>query len=276
MKDFGEDNRRPAWHGQVQLWDDWACYLGPVSQQTFHAHVASQIALGLDEPVTVQTSLKVEVRGRAVLIAPLTRHRVAPISSQVLLIYADPRGRLGRRLRACATKSLLAVPEFGDKLLSLWDRTNGLPGEGLILTALDAICPESSPPPLDTRVQKALTIIEEQSGKHIGAIAESQVDLSAGRLRELAQKELGASLAHFSLWRKLQRSISAAISGLDLAEAAYAGGFADQAHMARTFRRMLGLTLTDLIRPMRPGQEPWPPCIETDELAGPKREPPSV
>ncbi len=248
MKDFGEDNRRPAWHGQVQLWDDWACYLGPVSQQTFHAHVAGQIALGLDEPVTVQTSPEVEVRGRAVLIAPLTRHRVAPISSPVLLIYADPRGQLGRRLRACATKSLLPLPDFGDKLPTLWDSTDGLPAEGLILSALDTTCPEASPPPLDARVQRALTTLEEQSGKHIAGIAKSHFDLSAGRLRELAQKELGASLAHFSLWRKLQRSISAATSGLNLAEAAYAGGFADQAHMARTFRRMLGLTLTDLIK----------------------------
>ena len=37
-------------------------------------------------------------------------------------------------------------------------------------------------------------------------------------------------------------------SGASLAEAAYAGGFADQAHMARTFRKMLGVTLTDLVR----------------------------
>lgn len=249
MKDLGIDSLRPAWHGQLQLWDDWACYLGQVSQQTFHAHLAGQIALGLDEPVTVQTSAEVEVRGRAVLIAPLTQHRVAPISSPVLLIYADPRGRLGRRLRACATKSLLPVPSFGDKLTILWDRMDGLPTEDLILSALDTTCPEASPLPLDARVQKALTALETQSGKHIAGIAESHIDLSAGRLRELAQKELGASLAHFSLWRKLQRSLNAATSGLNLAEAAYAGGFADQAHMARTFRRMLGLTLTDLIKP---------------------------
>lgn len=241
------DNRRSVWHGRLQLWDDWACYLGPVSQQSFHAHLAAQLALGVDQPVAVETPADGELRDRALLVAPLMRHRIAPTLSDVLLIYADPRGRLGRRLRSCATQSVLALPGFGRALLESWDRRQGLPDERAIMTALDRRCPAANPPPLDARIQRALDALDDHGGKQIAEIARSRAGISAGRLRELAQKELGTSLAHFSLWRKLDRSFRAATSGSGIAEAAYAGGFADQAHMARTFRRMLGLTLTDLV-----------------------------
>lgn len=243
---------RSLWHGRLRLGDDWACYLGPVSQQTLHAHVAAQIAVGLSEAVTVQTAAFQEICGRAVLIPPLTRHRVVPVASLVLLIYADPRGRLGRMFRLRAAENIAAVPAFGAALLASWNRANGLPGEQEILAALNKAFPHAATQELDDRVQRALKALEEQRGRGIESIAGAHAGLSAGRLRELAQKELGTSLAHFSLWRKLQHSLRSATSGESLADAAYAGGFADQAHMARTFRKMLGLTLTDLIRTKDP------------------------
>ncbi len=140
----------------------------------------------------------------------------------------------------------VAVPEFGQALLAGWSSNESLPSEDVIMAALNKAFPDAATPPVDGRVARALKALEEQSGKDITVIAGTHAGLSAGRLRELAQRELGTSLTHFALWRKLEQSLRSATSGASPAEAAYAGGFADQAHMARTVRRMLGLTLSEL------------------------------
>jgi AraC-like DNA-binding protein len=49
-------------------------------------------------------------------------------------------------------------------------------------------------------------------------------------------------LSQWLLWRKLEQAALAISTGASLAEAAHAGGFADQPHFSRTMRRMFGLT----------------------------------
>lgn len=74
MEVVGPGSSRLAWHGRVELGDDWACYLGPVTQQSFHAHVAAQIAVGLNA-VTVQSAGLQDICGRAVLIPAFRANR---------------------------------------------------------------------------------------------------------------------------------------------------------------------------------------------------------
>lgn len=255
MQEVGRELQGGAWHGQLHFGEDWACYLGPITQQAFHAHVAVQIAVGLDESVTVQLGPRQAIESGAVLVAPLARHRVAPAASPVLLLYVDPRGRLGRTMRSRAVEAVVAVPEFGQALLAAWSSHESLPSEDIIMAALSQAFPDAATPPLDCRVARALTALEEQGGKGIATIGGTHAGLSAGRLRELAQRALGTSLAHFSLWRKLEQSLRSVAAGASLAEAAYAGGFADQAHLARTSRRMLGLTLSELAITRAPSTE---------------------
>ena len=78
--------------------------------------------------------------------------------------------------------------------------------------------------------------------------------LSDGRLVHAFRDSVGIPLRPYLLWRKLQRAVIAMARGEPLTRAAQSGGFADAAHMSRTFRRMFGMTASELQRSMaRPG-----------------------
>lgn len=83
------------------------------------------------------------------------------------------------------------------------------------------------------------------------AEAAREVGLSASRLRSLAREALGAPLSRWMLWRKLERSLRAVAGGARLVDAAAEGAFSDQAHLARTMRRMFGVTPREASRVLR-------------------------
>jgi AraC-like DNA-binding protein len=70
----------------------------------------------------------------------------------------------------------------------------------------------------------------------------AEVGLSPQRLRALARQQLGMSLARWRVWARLGRAAEELQSGSSLADAAITAGFADQAHLTRQMREMMGLT----------------------------------
>jgi AraC-like DNA-binding protein len=69
-----------------------------------------------------------------------------------------------------------------------------------------------------------------------------RVGLSPQRLRGLARTQLGMPLSRWRVWAQLRLAVEAVRAGRSLAEAAAASGFADQAHLTRWMREMMGLT----------------------------------
>ena len=59
---------------------------------------------------------------------------------------------------------------------------------------------------------------------------------------------VGLPLRRYLLWLRLQDAVQAIAAGAPLTDAAHAAGFADSAHLSRTFRRMFGITPSDLAR----------------------------
>jgi AraC-like DNA-binding protein len=54
--------------------------------------------------------------------------------------------------------------------------------------------------------------------------------------------ETGVSFRAYLLWLRLECALAAYVRGTSLTDAAHAGGFADSAHLSRTFKRMFGIT----------------------------------
>ena len=73
------------------------------------------------------------------------------------------------------------------------------------------------------------------------------VGLSPQRLRALARQQLGMPLARWRVWSRLRRAAEALQGGQSLADAAITAGFADQAHLTRQMREMMGLTPAALL-----------------------------
>jgi AraC-like DNA-binding protein len=88
--------------------------------------------------------------------------------------------------------------------------------------------------PLDTRTTSLL---------HLSTIA----GLSPSRFAHVFRASMGTPLRPFMRWLRLRRAARELVSGRSATHAAHVAGFADAAHLTRTFRRMLGGTPRILI-----------------------------
>lgn len=77
------------------------------------------------------------------------------------------------------------------------------------------------------------------------------VHLSPSRLRHLFVQETGTTYRGYVLWLRINRAVVEMMDGRSWTEAAHETGFADSAHLSRTFRRMFGISPAMLIREKR-------------------------
>jgi len=71
--------------------------------------------------------------------------------------------------------------------------------------------------------------------------AAAHINLSPSRARHLFVAHTGLPFKAYILWLRLERAVRLYADGASLTEAAHMAGFADSAHLSRTFRRTFGL-----------------------------------
>jgi AraC-like DNA-binding protein len=74
------------------------------------------------------------------------------------------------------------------------------------------------------------------------------VHLSPSRLRHVLVEETGTTFRGLVLWLRILRALEVVTEGRSWTEAAHRAGFADSAHLSRTFRRMFGVSPATLLR----------------------------
>ena len=72
--------------------------------------------------------------------------------------------------------------------------------------------------------------------------------LSPSRFRHLFVQETGAAFRAYVLWLRLNVAIECSMAGGSWTAAAHEAGFADSAHLTRTFKRMFGMNPATLVR----------------------------
>lgn len=231
------------WNGVAHIGEGWLIYRGVAADQHPHAHVAVQIALAEVGVVSVALDDGVIIEGDTIIIAPMTRHRLHATTSAVTLVYLEPRFAFAQQVLAAIDpdRAAQAPRDVADVLRQTdWDA----PDMSQIL--------EKGAEGLDGRLERMLAEAVRSSKPGTVARAAKASGLSPQRARALAQAQLGAPISRLLLWRKLERAGREIARGASLADAAAAGGFADQAHLARTMRRMFGVTPGDAAEPLRP------------------------
>ena len=105
------------------------------------------------------------------------------------------------------------------------------------------------PVKIDLRVNRVLKYVREKLGisddfslKTLAGIS----GLSQSHFMHIFTESVGVPLRPYILWLRLQRAACDLIDGSSVTSAAHSAGFSDGAHLTRTFRRMLGMTPTDL------------------------------
>ncbi len=241
----------PAGAVRIFFWRGRVLYLGPVDDLKVHTHHAVQAAVS---PLgTFEVGIgKETVHTQAVLVDSDRPHRLDSLGRNVAVFLIEPESRDAARLRRGC------LPSCGHHLI---DPNLAAP----VISALSAMehdgagCAEaarcfdgllgawgSAPGPLpdrDERIGEALAHIQGLHEKRT-SLAElaARVHLSESRFIHLFTEHVGIPPRRYMLWARLMAAIEAAIAGSNLTTAAHEAGFADSAHLSRTFRRMFGRT----------------------------------
>ena len=224
-----------VWRGEFCFGETWAAYRGPTAENTLHAHAAFQIVVGHGKEPAVVTCGGDETSGRAILIRPMVPHSVSA-AGDLSLMYVEPQSPMASALLELVGPGDIALlPHETAELIDLSGPTEQW------FSKLEQLVPVSTAA-LDSRLAMALVELARDPGAITIAGAARLCGLSESRLRTLARDRLGLPLSTWLIWRKLERAAQALAAGASLAEAALAGGFSDQAHFARSMRRMFGVT----------------------------------
>ncbi|MBJ7411251.1 MAG: helix-turn-helix transcriptional regulator [Phenylobacterium sp.] len=223
-----------SWDGGFVFGAAWAAYRGSSADNTLHAHAALQLAFGLDAPIRLRLEGDETCEGAGFLIRPGALHAITSKAS-VGLIYLEPQAPL-----AFSLLDLMGAEAVEPAPSAVLERLDTKGDPEAWLDGLQAAFPAPERR-LDPRVSEVLQRLARTPTLSIADAARG-CGLSESRLRELAREQLGLPLSSWLVWRKLERAAREIAAGASLAEAAVAGGFADQAHCARTMRRMFGVT----------------------------------
>ena len=100
---------------------------------------------------------------------------------------------------------------------------------------------------MDERVSKVIAWANAQLTTPIRlADAAAVAGLSPDRLRHVFVKHTGLPFRTYVLWLRLLKALEAFSHGESLTTAAHQAGFADSAHLSRTFRRTFGVAAAEL------------------------------
>lgn len=218
--------RDAGWSGRLWIGRDWWCFEGASGDSRAHSHLCAQVVAGQGDVARVETDAGL-VEAPVVIVPPGVRHRLVR-SERLRVVYPRPLGRLARRW-SLGAGGVVAAPADWSALLA----------SAQLDAALDAEATLGEVQVIDPRLR---LVLEELGGELDIADLAERAGLSAPRLRALAQTELGAPLAHWRLWLRLETAMRRVSAGDSLVAAAAEAGFADQSHLNRAMRRFFGVT----------------------------------
>jgi AraC-like DNA-binding protein len=206
--------------------DGYACYRGPVTDSAAHRHAAFQIAIAVRGEVAMLDATGTRHQATALVVPPMTWHRILA-APDVHTYFVEPQCAFADRLRGRH-----GITEAGE--------LHDLREEDLRPAAAQASGA------LDPRLVAAMATTDLPMPE-----LAARVGLSPQRLRALARRLLGMPLTRWRVWARLRRAAEALGTGQSPADAAVTAGFADQAHLTRWMREMMGLTPAAVLPALR-------------------------
>ncbi len=241
------------WIGDLTVGLGWVYYKGPVGHNDYHQHYAVQICFPFSGPLHIETLETRRIVDEVLVIGSNVSHRLSSQSQSATLLYLEPTlvAQNLARLHIDGVSELAISQTQMDTIHSALDISPENMGSGFGQEIARLIWPQTSGRnvfvPVDPRISQTLATIAALDDLNIrlGQLVQAS-GLSASRFRHLFSAQIGMSLKSYLLWAKLQRAFGCLATDGSLTNAAHMAGFADSAHLSRTFKRMFGLTPGDI------------------------------
>jgi AraC-like DNA-binding protein len=247
-----------AWSGRVFLGIGRVLYLGGASDTSPHLHHAIQICVGLDHPFRLRPGSDSQWEHHdGAVIRTNQLHQLDASGCEVVMVYLEPESEDARHVAVGdARRPIQAIPLPSVRAIraaTAAARSRELgPGSAArlyrdILAQLGLrVEPRDA---LDDRIRQTLRAVRAEPSRRwkIAELA-TAAQLSPRRFRDLFSGEIGISCRQYLLWTHLFAALTELARGVALTEAALAAGFADAAHLTRTFRRMVGIVPSAIAR----------------------------
>lgn len=226
---------------QLYVWPQHLLMLGPAYASAQHRHHAAQIAFSLDGPVIFESPQTGRHCADMLLISPNTPH-AHPAFGALAFLYLWPESTEWLNFPGREKGGVVPLP-FNLRLRSIARRAaagNAVAARSLV----DDLIGKSASRALsdDALVSRAIEFIKRSLGGRITlAAVATAVHISPSRLAHRFREATGVPLRRYVLWCRLRAAAEAAMRGTSLTTAAHLAGFADSAHLSRTFRTMFGV-----------------------------------
>jgi AraC-like DNA-binding protein len=244
--------------GRIFFFPAGALFVGEGLVNEPHRHFTASISFALTGPLRVKTRSRDWWQTQGVAFAPNVEQAMDAPSGTVVILQIDPETEDYRRIAALFESS--RVCELDEALCEkLVDRARpeldgGIPDpRRLWQSIVGALAvPGREAPRRDPRIDEMLKILKScYLDPPPAAALARQVGLSEVRVVHLFSQQMGLPMRRYLLWLRLRSVIYSLALGQTLTEAAHAAGFADSAHMSRTFRGMFGLAPSLLLKQNR-------------------------
>ena len=238
--------------GRIVVWEGASLWLleGGSSAAALqpHAHHAIQLTFGLRGAFEIGVGGE-RLRGPVAAVGSDVSHDFHA-SGAVAFLFVAPESPVGRAIgtelfaeRPWATVTGAAIEACRDDLRRCLEQGCAEDDMRRLGRAIIAALPAAAEPALaDARVLAMIDFARRNLEETVSLPAAARaVNLSHSRARHLFVEHTGLPFKTYVLWLRLERAVSLYASGSSLTDAAHQAGFADSAHLSRTFRRTFGL-----------------------------------
>lgn len=247
------------WSGNVLLWDEQAIFLGLAADASLHESPAIKVCIALDENFFLRETVEERwAEYDSAIIAPGQPHAIGGRHNRMAMLVLVPEAKLAQPLAPIFSRQGITKlsPQVVSKVRTIFadfERQANVEDSSadICYKMIEAIAenePDSNPS-IDSRVAQSIEWIRSgrEEGISIKEIA-AEVELSESRFSHLFTVNVRVPVRRYLLWLRLRDAIHLLAGGGSLTETAHAAGFADSAHLTRTFRGMLGITPSALIK----------------------------